>query len=329
MSRRLSNACQKAITSINPVAPPEEVAEALKRIAIRHRLDKEEIEQLIRFFFSYHEIDIFGSPPVAILRSGYQILAEDDEPKVLDHLINAIVGESFARAWRTAGDEMPDVGKELVKEVEHIRDSVHDVIARALFGLLLYDAVHARFLKILAGLIANLTGEEVSQEQLNKDPSGEILSMVMKTKKNTVLLLGKDSDEGLEVLLDIRKYVEQHGLRCLLVKEMPEHLETSLITKVLLCAMLSRFVIMENTFPSGHLYELPFVRNAEAVIAILQQEGTGATWMFDDMIPKHPLVQRFWYTNESLSEMVTAAIQWAERRIAENVRINKAAWPWT
>jgi len=99
-----------------------------------------------------------------------------------------------------------------------------------------------------------------------------------------------------------------------------------LIGKVLFAALSARFVVIENSVPSGHLYELPFVRMAECVVAVMQMKGQGATWMTEDMIAKHPLLKKFEYEEASVESRVNDAVAWAEARIADNVKVNTGAW---
>ena len=57
-------------------------------------------------------------------------------------------------------------------------------------------------------------------------------------------------------------------------------------------------VLIENTEASGHLYELPHVtKAAECVTVVLQEQGKGATWMFEDAYAKHRHWHKITYDN--------------------------------
>ena len=321
ISRRLTNACKRAVQTINPVAPPMEQAESLKKLARKHKLNDDETTHLVRHFIAYHEIDIKGPPTIAIFRSGYKIRAAENDEELIDHLINAIIGESFQRYFAAENRDFSYLHQQIAEEVQHLSDSAHEVTARWLVSFLLFKETQAKF--------SALVSEALPELNLNPQIDKDIPSLLATTKKNSVLLLGKDTDEGLKRLFAIRQCLDRHNYKCILIKELPEHEETSLISKVLLCALLSRFVVVENTFASGHLYEMPFIRNAEAVVAILQEDGKGATRMFDDMIAKHPLIKTFRYNLDSMNVAVDDAVQWAEERITDNVAVHKNAWGWT
>jgi hypothetical protein len=92
---------------------------------------------------------------------------------------------------------------------------------------------------------------------------------------------------------------------------------------------MARYVVVENTFASGHLYEIPLLEAAGVVVAVLQEEGRGASFMPDESILKNALFERFFYTPETLREAVAAATAWAERKVAEVTRLHaetRNAW---
>ena len=99
---------------------------------------------------------------------------------------------------------------------------------------------------------------------------------------DSVLVLGKDSGAALDRLKSIASRLEDLGYYTYIIKEQPDRLGESVVQKVLRYAISSKFVIIENTEASGHLYEIPHVaKAAECVTVVLQEEGKGATWMFE------------------------------------------------
>ncbi len=103
-----------------------------------------------------------------------------------------------------------------------------------------------------------------------------------------VLVLGKDSGAALDRLKSIASRLEDLGYYTYIIKEQPDRNGESVVQKVLRYALSSKFVVIENTEASGHLYEIPHVaKAAECVTVVLQEEGRGATWMFEDAYAKH------------------------------------------
>jgi len=146
---------------------------------------------------------------------------------------------------------------------------------------------------------------------------------------DSVLILGKDIGDGLEKLKSIAAELEKLGYYTYIIKEQPDKIGESIIQKVLRFALSSKFIIIENSEPSGHLYEIPHVsKMAESVTIVLQEEGEGATWMFEDAYVKHKHWKKFLYTSDTLENDIKKAVTWAEEFIREFGQFQKATLPW-
>jgi hypothetical protein len=245
---------------------------------------------------------------------------EDDFSRVVNHLKNAIVGESISRFAASSSGDFTKLWREIEEEVRHVTFETHEIPIRVLLGFMLLAEARAHWGK--------LVNEAFPFLELESLPPSDVPNFLKTSRRKVVLILGKDTEEGLDRLRRIRNVVEGQGYQCLLIKDLPEHSEMGLVGKALFTALAARFTIMENSTPSGHLYELPFVRMAECVIVLLQEEGMGATWMTEDMVSKHPLLRKFTYTSDTCELIVRDAIIWAETRIADNIKTNIGAWPW-
>lgn len=146
---------------------------------------------------------------------------------------------------------------------------------------------------------------------------------------DSVLILGKDTGEGLDRLKSIAAELESLGYYTYIIKEQPDKIGESVIQKVLRYALSSKFIVIENSESSGHLYEIPHVtKMAESVTVVLQEEGKGATWMFEDAYAKHKHWKKFHYTSETLQDEIRRAASWAEDFIREFGQFQKAKLPW-
>lgn len=147
---------------------------------------------------------------------------------------------------------------------------------------------------------------------------------------DSVLILGKDSDaEALDRLKKIAAKLEELGYYTYIIKEQPDKAGESIIQKVLRFALSSKFVVIENTESSGHLYEIPHVAKvAECVTAVLQAEAKGATWVFEDVYAKHKHWQRFTYKEHGLPAAVEQASAWAENFVREFAEYQEQNLPW-
>jgi hypothetical protein len=146
---------------------------------------------------------------------------------------------------------------------------------------------------------------------------------------DSVLVLGKDTGDGLDRLTEVASRLQELGYYTYIIKEQPDRAGESVIQKVLRFALSSKFVVIENTEASGHLYEIPHVaKAAECVTVVLQEEGRGATWMFEDAYKKHRHWHKLTYKKSELDQAVDAAAQWADQFVKEFGDHQAAVLPW-
>ncbi len=146
---------------------------------------------------------------------------------------------------------------------------------------------------------------------------------------DSVLILGKDTGAALGRLKRIETKLQELGYYTYIIKEQPDKLGESVVQKVMRYALSSKFVVIENTEASGHLYEIPHVtKAAECVTVVLQEEGKGATWMFEDAYAKHKHWYKLVYRDNDLEHAVEQAAGWAEEFVKEFSRYQAATLPW-
>lgn len=147
---------------------------------------------------------------------------------------------------------------------------------------------------------------------------------------DSVLILGKDATgPALDRLKRIAAKLEELGYYTYIIKEEPDKAGESIIQKVLRYALSAKFVVIENSEASGHLYEIPHVaKAAECVTVVLQEEGKGATWMFEDAYAKHKHWQKLTYKEDELAAVVVQAAAWAEYFVGEFAAYQEANLPW-
>lgn len=146
---------------------------------------------------------------------------------------------------------------------------------------------------------------------------------------DSVLILGKDNGPALDRLKRIASRLQDLGYYTYIIREQPDKAGESVVQKVMRYALSSKFVFIENTEASGHLYEIPHVtKAAECVTAVLQEPGKGATWMFEDAYAKHRHWNKFTYREDELEDAVDRAAGWAEEFVREFAGHQVAALPW-
>lgn len=146
---------------------------------------------------------------------------------------------------------------------------------------------------------------------------------------DSVLILGKDTGNALDRLKRIASKLQDLGYHTYIIKEQPDKAGEGVVQKVIRYALSSKFVLIENTESSGHLYEFPHVaKAAECVTIVLQEKGRGATWMFEDAYAKHRHWHKLEYTEDTLEAAVEQAAAWAEKFVADFRDYQAATLPW-
>jgi hypothetical protein len=146
---------------------------------------------------------------------------------------------------------------------------------------------------------------------------------------DSVLILGKDTGAALDRLKAIESKLQELGYYTYIIKEQPDKAGESIIQKVMRYALSSKFVLIENTEASGHLYEIPHVaKAAECVTAVLQERGKGATWMFEDAYAKHKHWRKVEYRDGEIDPAVEEAAAWAEKFVRDFGNYQEATLPW-
>ena len=146
---------------------------------------------------------------------------------------------------------------------------------------------------------------------------------------DSVLILGKDTGPALDRLQRIASRLQERGYYAYIIKDQADKPGEGVVQKVLRYALSSKFVLIENTEPSGHLYEFPHVaKAAECVTVVLQEEGKGATWMFEDAYAKHKHWYKLEYREGDLEHAVDMAAEWAEKFVRDFADYQVKVLPW-
>ena len=144
-----------------------------------------------------------------------------------------------------------------------------------------------------------------------------------------MLILGKDGGDSLDRTEEDRIQARPARLPHLHNQRRTRRSGESVVQKVMRYALSSKFVLIENTDPSGHLYEIPHVaKAAECVTVVLQEEGRGATWMFEDAYAKHKHWHKLTYKDSELEHAVELAAAWAEKFVRDFADYQATNLPW-
>lgn len=298
--------------------PPRDIADAVARISYEHTLRAQDVFDA---WFIQQRTQADDVLVVAELASGRRIYLEDRLDDAIKPLTDAVFLDTVERLGREEPFDDWEVALErFVGELSRtceqtVMDGMNETMALYTLWTLLGHVVRDHALEGLRMVFPHLSASP-----------DRLADLVAAAKTGAVLLLGKDTDEGLARLKAIQEVLEAKGLACVLLKEQPEVEEAGLVPKFLIYASMTRFVVVENSEPSGHLFELGILKNLEAVTILLQEQGRGASRMPDDSLAKNPLVRVFRYRPSTLPAVIDKACDWAEARLQKNVGINRRAW---
>lgn len=155
-----------------------------------------------------------------------------------------------------------------------------------------------------------------------------ILNVIPSLKQNNVLILGQDTSK-IHRLHAIQKRLKSHGYVGIIPKDIVDIDIQSTEEKVNMLASLCRFIICENSFPSGHIDELKICSFNRFVTAILQEKNRGATWMQADYPLDFSFMNTFTYSNKNqINLAVDNAVDWAEQKIQERQEYFNKLYNW-
>jgi hypothetical protein len=147
-------------------------------------------------------------------------------------------------------------------------------------------------------------------------------------KLSGVIVLGKDTGAELHELIQIRDYLKGIGYDAELIKDLPEIPMMSNEEKVRLWCLVSRFVIMVDRSPAGHLAEYVTLREQRTILALLRPRGHGSTYMIgDDQLVDSNAVRLFEF-DETPLKTLDPVKKWAEMTVQKRTSQYNKAYPW-
>lgn len=148
-------------------------------------------------------------------------------------------------------------------------------------------------------------------------------------KEKSVIVFGKDSDtESLIELHQVRDYLKTREYEAYLLRELPEHPLMSIEEKAKLWAIASRFCVIVDREPSGHIAEYAYLENERVILAFLRPKGRGSTYMIgDDSLAEKNNIRVFEFESHPV-QVLDEVIIWAEEFVQKKIKALKEAYPW-
>jgi hypothetical protein len=151
---------------------------------------------------------------------------------------------------------------------------------------------------------------------------------VRRFRDKSVLVLGSYHAPGYARLESISVHLRDLGYEPVLVANIPdfEHYDQS--QKVVAIAAVSRFILIDDSEPSGHLNEVELCKVNRWVTTLLRANGRAASSMTLGASISSNVMHELPYDPENIAPAVQAATAWAEQRLAELEKQLSAIYPY-
>jgi hypothetical protein len=317
------------IASVRASWYTRDVAVALMEIAFDERVSPQTVFDI---WAHLHNRAVDEETPIIVeFDSGEQVRLDERFDDAVDDLLDILEAEATADLGRYWVEELgkakpPDWPDRFTIIFEQWTKTVERCVQQAMTPLIAQHVLQTLLMRELRERLFSSLRRDYPHLAATPERMAEAISTA---KRGSVVVLGKDSGPSLDRLEQIGTILEEeYGLSPILIREQPVLEEHGLVGKLLAYTTMARYVIVENSEPSGHLYELPYLHTAEVLLAVLQEHGKGASRMPDDSLAKNPLARVFRYDVTSLADAVGEAVAWAEQRLHENAKANREVWPW-
>ncbi len=197
---------------------------------------------------------------------------------------------------------------------------------------------------LYAQLFGNRNGEFWSEAQAVRRAQDEVLEAAfdlqqsaarnidlgtwLKTfKEHTVLLLG-DFKHGRERLEAIRAALDRAGYSAVLLDEIPENPDYDLRQKFQAVASVCRFLVFEDSTPSGEISEMVLADALHSIRIVLREGEEKSTFMTQGMGLTSKVHREWSYDANNLDATVTDAVAWAESLVTDLAGERRGMYPW-
>lgn len=151
---------------------------------------------------------------------------------------------------------------------------------------------------------------------------------IARYKDKMVLVLGAYDEGGERRLNAITTSLKKFGYVPLLVRDIPDHPHQSLNQKVVAIGAVSRFVIIDDSFKSGHLVEVELCKQNLWVTAVLRTKGSFSSWMTAGISASSKVVFEYEYDEYNSDEALDHVCKWAEQTLKQLKKIFTNTYPW-
>ncbi len=156
----------------------------------------------------------------------------------------------------------------------------------------------------------------------------ELHEYISSTKEKNVLVLGSYDSEGEIRINSICAALQDQGYIPILIKDIPDFEHYDIPQKVTVIGELSRFIVVDDSTPSGHLVEVEICKSNRWVTIILRADGKQASFMTVGASNTSNVILEKEYKSISPIDDIKDATQWAEAKLIELEKELNDQYPW-
>jgi hypothetical protein len=152
------------------------------------------------------------------------------------------------------------------------------------------------------------------------------LNQVITFIDSSVTVLGSYSGASKGELREVQQELEKRGYDANISEDLPDDSRKKLRQNIATHIMLSKFCIMIDKEPSGHIREYDIAKDLDAVLARITPKDGGSTQMIKTN-PDVNNIETFEYVSDPM-ERLSDAVEWAVTYVDEREEQNLEKWDW-
>lgn len=156
----------------------------------------------------------------------------------------------------------------------------------------------------------------------------ELFDFLSEFREKGVLVLGTYDSEGEQRLASISECLSSLGYIPFLLKEVPDFPHYDLSQKAVVAGSISRFVVVDDSSPSGHLAEVELCRSNRWITVLLRAGGRAASLMTVGASIASNVILEKDYDPLDPSPAVAEAVEWVEEKLQEVKLGFSQVYPW-
>lgn len=156
----------------------------------------------------------------------------------------------------------------------------------------------------------------------------EEIETLLVSKKSSVIVFGSYSEEHVRELRQARDFLAQKGYAAVLIGDLIDIPMMSLEEKVRHWSNASRFCVMIDREPSGHIKEYEILKQGRTILALLRPAKSRSTYMIgNDHLVDVNFINVFEFL-ESPLQVIDDAVTWAEGLVRKREEAYQGEYPW-